>query len=97
MINTISTSQAVTELLKDEYAQWSHEAATALVDWMEELEESSGEPIEFDPVALRCEFSEYTATDLMEVYGMTLEEIRDNTIVIEFGSVANQMFVVQEF
>jgi len=97
MINTISTSQAVTELLKDEYAQWSHEAATALVDWMEELEESTGEPIEFDPVGLRCEFSEYTATDLMEVYGMTLEEIRDNTIVIEFGSVANQMFVVQEF
>ena len=97
MINTISTSQAVTELLKDEYALWSHEAATALVDWIEELEESTGEPIEFDPVGLRCEFSEYTATDLMEVYGMTLEEIRDNTIVIEFGSVANQMFVVQEF
>ena len=97
MINTISTNQAITELLKDEYADWSHEAATALVDWMGELEESTGEPIEFDPVGLRCEFSEYTATDLMEVYGMTLEEIRDNTIVIEFGSVANQMFVVQEF
>ena len=65
MINTISTSQAVTELLKDEYAQWSHEAATALVDWMEELEESTGEPIEFDPVALRCEFSEYTEAELL--------------------------------
>ena len=97
MINTISTSQAVTELLKDEYAQWSHEAAAALVDWIEELEESTGEPIEFDPVALRCEFSEYTEAELIEAYDMTLEEIRDNTLVIEFGSVANQMFVVQEF
>ena len=97
MINTLSTNQAVNELMADEYANWSYEAATALVEWLEELEDSSGEPIEFDPVALRCEFSEYTATDLVEEYSMTLEEIRDNTIVIELGTLKNKSFVVQQF
>ena len=97
MINTLSTNQAVTELMADDNANWSYEAATALVEWLEELEDSSGEPIEFDPVALRCEFSEYTATDLVEEYGMTLEEIRDNTIVIELGTLKNKSFVVQQF
>ena len=97
MINTLSTNQAVNELMADEYADWSYEAATALVEWLEELEDSSGEPIEFDPVGLRCEFSEYTATDLVEEYGMTLEEIRENTIVIDLGTLTNQSFVVQQF
>ena len=97
MINTLSTNQAVTELMADDNANWSYEAATALVEWLEELEDSSGEPIEFDPVALRCEFSEYTATDLVEEYSMTLEEIRDNTIVIELGTLKNKSFVVQQF
>ena len=97
MINTLSTNQAVNELMADEYANWSYEAATALVEWLEELEDSSGEPIEFDPVALRCEFSEYTATDLVEEYSMTLEEIRENTIVIELGTLKNKSFVVQQF
>ena len=97
MINTLSTNQAVTELMADDNANWSYEAATALVEWLEELEDSSGEPIEFDPVALRCDFSEYTATDLVEEYSMTLEEIRDNTIVIELGTLKNKSFVVQQF
>jgi hypothetical protein len=97
MINTLTTNEAVTELLKDDNASWSYEGATALVEWLEELEDSSGEPIEFDPVALRCEFSEYTATDLVEEYSMTLEEIREKTIVIELGTLKNKSFVVQQF
>ena len=97
MFNTLSTNQAVQELLKDEYANWSYEAATALVEWIEDFEENQGEPIEFDPIGLRCEFSEYTATDLMEEYSMTLEEIRDRTLVLELGTLTNRSFVVQQF
>jgi hypothetical protein len=97
MINTLTSNQAVTELLKDEYANWSLAAALALVEWLEELEDSSGEPIEFDPVALRCEWTEYRAADLMEAYSMTLEEVRDRTLVIELGTLTNRSFVVQQF
>ena len=97
MINTLTTNQAVNELMADEYANWSYEAALALVEWLEELEDSSGEPIEFDPVALRCEWTEYRAADLMEAYSMTLEEVRDRTLVLELGTLTNRSFVVQQF
>ena len=97
MINTLTTNQAVTELLKDDNANWSYEGATALVEWIEDFEENQGEPIEFDPVGLRCEFSEYTATDLMEEYSMTLEEVRNRTLVLELGTLTNRSFVVQQF
>tara|TARA_R110001606_G_scaffold121484_1_gene253686 strand:- start:97 stop:390 length:294 start_codon:yes stop_codon:yes gene_type:complete len=97
MFNTLSTNQAVQELLKDEYASWSYEAATALVEWIEDFEENQGEPIEFDPIGLRCEFSEYTATELVEEYSMTLEEVRQHTLVLDLGTLTNQSFVVQQF
>ena len=97
MINTLSTTQAVQELMADENANWSFEGATALVEWIEEFEEDQGEPIELDVVGLRCEFAEYTATDLVEEYGMTLAEIRENTIVIDLGTLTNQSFIVQQF
>ena len=97
MINTLTTNQAVNELMADDNANWSYEAATALVEWVEALEDSTGEPIEFDPVALRCDFSEYTATDLVEEYSMTLEEVRQHTLVLDLGTLTNQSFVVQQF
>ena len=97
MFNTLTTNEAVQELLKDEYANWSYEAATALVEWIEEFEEDQGEPIAFDPIGLRCEFSEYTATELGEAYSMTLEEIRQQTLVLDLGTLTNQSFVVQQF
>jgi hypothetical protein len=98
MINTLSTNQAVTELLKDEYANWSYEAATAIVEWLEDLEsDNPNEPIEFDPIAVRCDFSEYTATELVEEYSMTLEEIRQRTLVLDLGTLTNQSFVIQQF
>jgi len=41
----------------------------ALFDYLEQYEEDTGEPIEFDPIALCCEFSEYkSAWDAMEQY-----------------------------
>ena len=97
MFNTLSTNQAVQELMADEYADWSYEAATALVEWIEDFEENQGEPIEFDPIGLRCEFSEYTATELVEEYSMTLEEIRQRTLVLDLGTLTNQSFVIQQF
>tara|TARA_R110002126_G_scaffold23819_1_gene83206 strand:+ start:1049 stop:1342 length:294 start_codon:yes stop_codon:yes gene_type:complete len=97
MFNTLSTNQAVNELMADEYADWSYEAATALVEWIEDFEENQGEPIEFDPIGLRCEFSEYTATELVEEYSMTLEEVRQHTLVLDLGTLTNQSFVVQQF
>lgn len=59
MKTTLSTSQAAEILINDDYANWSHAGAHALVRHLEELEESTGEELQFDPVAIRCDFSEY--------------------------------------
>lgn len=63
-----------------EFAQWFSDSDTyknnftrpaliALYDYLEEYEESTGEKMEFDPIALCCEYSEYTsAWDAMYQY-----------------------------
>lgn len=45
--------------------QFSHAAARALLEWLEELAEGCGDPIELDPVGLRCEWSEYETVEKM--------------------------------
>ena len=59
MIQTLTTSTAAHLLMEDENANWSWAGATALVEFLENIEEETGEPMEFDRVAIRCEWSEY--------------------------------------
>lgn len=57
---TLSTSQAA-DLLKADTngTRWSRSGALALVKYLEELESDTGTEIEFDPIAIRCDYSEY--------------------------------------
>ena len=91
----MTTNQMVHTLLKDEYANWSYEGATALIEYLEEFETWNSEsPLEFDPVALRCEFTEFTSWDsVCGSYEMSEEEIKENTLVIEF----DRGVILQEF
>jgi len=59
MKTKLSTSQAAEILINDDYANWSRAGAYALVEHLEEIEDSTGEEMQFDPVAIRCDFSEY--------------------------------------
>jgi hypothetical protein len=56
---TLTTSAAIELLKVDQYARWSRDGAAALVEYLENLEEECGTEIEFDHVALRCDFTEY--------------------------------------
>lgn len=49
-------------------SRWSRAAAFALAEYYEELEQSMGEEMELDVVAIRCEWTEYS----------TLQEVMDN-------------------
>ena len=70
MKKTLGNSEAVRLLMNDECARWSREAAQAIVDHIEEIEESTEQEIEFDPVAIRCDFSEFeSATEAASEYG----------------------------
>ena len=101
MKQTLSTLEAANILFNDEFAGWTYGAAYALAEYLEELEEETGEEMELDRIALRCEFSEYKnaleAVDGIPDAGNTeesaLEYLQCNTITIEFeGGIIVQNF-----
>lgn len=60
---TLSTTRAAHMLLDDKNASWTPAGAVALCEYLEELEEDCGEEIEFDPVAIRCDYSEHASLE----------------------------------
>ena len=73
--------------------EFSDIGLTALFDYFTEYEDSTGEEMELDVIAICCEFSEYGDLDeIREVYrdldGLdnddALEWLNDRTTVIEF-------------
>ena len=69
MFQTLSTSEAADLLKRDSNAAWSYAAAHALVEYLEEMEQG-GDPVEFDAVAIRCDWSEHsTALEAAESFG----------------------------
>lgn len=101
MKQTLSVNQAAHILLQDSYANWSYNGAIALCEYLEQLEEDCDIEIEFDVVALRCDYSEYSSIeDVFSEYAdpsdladneeefdedAALEYLRDRTEVIEFS------------
>ena len=108
MHQNISTDEAIKLLKEDDNADWSWSGAEALVGYLEGLEDSLGESIAFDRVAIRCEYSEYSsALEAAEHYGFIPEDdededdvessaityLEDRTTVIKFeGGVIIQQF-----
>jgi hypothetical protein len=108
MHQNISTYEAIKLLKEDDNADWSWSGAEALVGYLEDLEDSLGESIAFDRVAIRCEYSEYSsALETAEHYGFIPEDdededdvessaityLEDRTTVIKFdGGVIIQQF-----
>ena len=76
MKRTLTTYDIAHELLQDDYAAWTRSGAQALAEYLEEMEEDSGEEIELDVVAIRCDFSEFASLQdwIAEYYGRPLDE-----------------------
>lgn len=81
---------------------FSYEGLTALFEYFEEYEESTGEELEFDMVAICCDFTEYenleeirgVYPDYFEQYNIeTVEDLQDHTQVIQFDSG----IIIQDF
>jgi hypothetical protein len=65
--------------------QFSYQALKELFEYYDNLAEDTGEPIQFDMIAICCEWSEYdTLKELEEAYDMPLKALEDNTIVLTF-------------
>jgi hypothetical protein len=59
MKTTLTAYDIAHALKSDENAAWSWNGARALAEYLEEYEEGTGEELELDVVAIRCDFSEY--------------------------------------
>jgi hypothetical protein len=74
MKTTLTTTQAASMLADDQNSSFSRLGAYALVEYLEQLEEECGEEMEFDSVALRCDYSEYdSALDCAVEHGWNHE------------------------
>ena len=86
IIQTVNKSQFIDNLLADDYASWTYEDAGALYDYYEEYSEGTGEDVELDRVALRCEWTRADSIDeVVEDYD-EIEDLEDlilRTEVIE--------------
>ena len=60
---------------------FSYEGLEALFDHLEELEDSTGQEMELDVIALCCDYTEYTASELLEEFGdrIDIDELEDET------------------
>lgn len=82
----------------DRIDNFSNAGLKALFNYLEEYEDSTGEEIELDVIALCCEFSEYESLeDFQANYGTdyeSIDDIEDNTIVI---MIDNESFITKDF
>lgn len=60
-----------TEGLKDSF---SIEAIEVLFDYFEEYEDSCDCELDYDPIAIRCEFCEMSLDEIIDAYGYMMDE-----------------------
>lgn len=105
MKTEMTTYECAKALTHDECASWTRSGAFALVEYLEQLEEDCGMSIEFDHIALRCEYSEYKSLqDFAEQFWLTSSQrlTRDEVIkdYIEHRSTLIEFdggIIVQDF
>lgn len=81
-------------------ANFSYEGLNALFDYLEQLEEDTGEEIELDVIALCCEYTEYDdLEEFQNAYNAedyeSIEDIENETTVIRLDN--GEGFIIQDF
>jgi hypothetical protein len=96
MIETLTTYQIADRLLRDSNANWSRSGARALAEYLQSIEDDTGEQMEFDACAIRCDWTEYPSAveahnTITQGHDLTkddeetaLERMREIGEVIEF-------------
>lgn len=105
MIETINFDRFNSWFLNSETRKnkYSYEGRKALYDYLLDYEYSTGEQIEFDPIAFCCEYTEYeNFADLQTNYSniKSMEELQDNTTVIPIynnDDTESERFIIQNF
>lgn len=86
MIDTVNFSRFVDSFSDTYKNNFSYEGKRALFDYLESLEEDTGEQIELDPVALCCDYQEFeNFKEVQDQYSdiKDLEDLENHTTVIK--------------
>ena len=97
MKDTIQEHQFVNEMSKKDHG-FSYEGAKALFEHLTQYEKECDKELEFDPIAFRCDYSEYdNLKEVQDNYNdiETLEDLRKNTTVIEIPN--SEKLIVQAY
>ena len=97
-VNEYSFTEAFRQIRPDNF---SYEGQKALYEYLEDLSEDIGGPIELDVIAICCDYSEYESfEELKEYYSCShdfedVESLRDYTTVIEIENTGR--LIIQNF
>lgn len=91
MKKTMTQYEIAEELMNDINANWSRAGAFALAEYFEQLEEDLGESIEFDRVAIRCEFSQYESLqEWAKHYFTNIDAIHELSLTLDDDGIIEQ-------
>ena len=92
---TLTTSQIARRIVED--CGFEYESAKALAEWYEALEEDTGEEIEYDGTAIRCEWYEYESLDayMQENYPADYENWKNSSKEEQLEWFTDQTTVIQ--
>ena len=96
MINIMTKYDFQNDFMKVRPDQFSYKALQALWEHFEQYEEDTGEQIEFDPISICCDYSEYQdIKEIQENYPdiKTMKDLERETQVISFDGG----FVIQNY
>lgn len=98
IVDTLTRFRFIDEFKKIRPDNFSYEGLHALFDYFEELSYDIGQPIEFDPIAICCDYTEYESfKQLQEDYNSieSMEELHNHTTVINLED--SDGFIIQQF
>jgi hypothetical protein len=79
MKKTVNEYEFINDMTNEGHG-FSPEGASILFNHLEELEEETGESIEYDPIGLRCEFNESSTSEVFNDYvkhNLDAEELKE--------------------
>jgi hypothetical protein len=98
MIEVVTESQFIERFRQIRPTNFTYEGLQALFEYLEQLEDDTGEEIEFDVIGLCCEFSQYdNLKEFQDDYGKDyecIEDVENETMVVP---VDEESFIIRQF
>jgi len=92
---------------KGSYADsFTYEGKKALYEYFEQMEEDTGFDMEYDPIAIHCEYTEYDDfAEFLEEYEdyakehniKEIDDIAEHTQLIRYDGGLDHKFIIQQF